>query len=106
MLGQVLVSGVQIGFVATGVLDASFEIVRDDDLGHTAEEGEHTDVGANPVGQCLALVGLSVGVVAGAQDADEDLGWVDLAGVRIANGHRLTSVVDKDFLATFVGEAH
>ena len=106
VFGQVLVGGIQIGLVAAGVFDPGFEIVRDDDLGHTAEESEHADVGANPVGQFLALVGLGVGVVAGAQDADEDLGLVDLAGVRVDDGDRLTGIVDKDLLATFVGEAH
>jgi hypothetical protein len=106
VFGQVLVGGIQIGLVATGVFDPSFEIVRDHDLGHTAKEREHTNVGANPVGQILALLSLGVGVVAGAQDADEDLSIVDVARVRVDDGDRLTGIVDKDLLSPLVGEAH
>jgi len=50
VLGQVLVGGIQVGFVATGVFDACFEIVWDNDLGYTAKESEHADVGADPTG--------------------------------------------------------
>ncbi len=49
---------------------------------------------------------LGVGVVAGAQYADEDLGIVDLARVWVDDGDRLTGIVDKDFLSTLVGKAH
>ena len=106
MFGQVLVGGIQIGLVAAGVFDPSFQIVGHDDLGHTVKEREHAHVGANPVEQILALVGLGVGVVAGAQYADEDLGIVDLARVWEDDGDRLTGIVDKDFLSTLVGKAH
>ena len=106
VFGQVMVGGIQIRLVATGVFDSCFEIVRDDDLGHTAKEREHANVSANPVGQILALMSLSIGIVAGAQNADEDLDLVDLAGVRVDDGSRLTSIVDKDLFSTFVGEAH
>ena len=61
---------------------------------------------ADPVGQFLALLGLCVGVAAGAQHADEDLGLVDLAGVWVDEGDRLASIVDKDLLALLVGQAH
>jgi len=64
------------------------------------------DVGADPVEQLLAVLGLGIGVVTGSQDADEDLGFVDLAGVRVDDGHCLTGIVDKDLLATLVGQAH
>jgi hypothetical protein len=106
VLGQVMISGIQIGLVAAGVFDSCFEIVRDDDLGHTAKEREHANVGANPVGQILLLMSLGIGVVAGAQNADEDLDLVDLAGVGVDEGGCLTGIVDKDLFSTFVGEAH
>ncbi len=38
VFGEILVGGVQIGLVATGLLDPCFEIVRDHDLGHPTEE--------------------------------------------------------------------
>jgi hypothetical protein len=106
VLGQVMVGGIQIRLVATRVFAPSFEIVRDYDLGHPAQESEHTNVGANPVGQILAPMGLGVGAVAGAQHADEDLGIVDLARVWVNDGDRLTGRVDKDLLSTLGGEAH
>ena len=49
---------------------------------------------------------LGIGVVAGSQDADEDLGLVNLAGVRVDDGDRLPRIVHKDFLTSFVGKAH
>ncbi len=51
VLSQVMVGGVQIWLVAAGVFDPGLEIVRDDDVRRPAHEGEHTDVGADPVGQ-------------------------------------------------------
>jgi hypothetical protein len=63
-------------------------------------------VSADPVGQLLALVGLCVCVIAGAQYADKDLGLPDLTGFRVDDGDCLPSIVDKGFLATFVGKAH
>ena len=35
---------IQVGFVAVGFSDGGFGIVRDDDLGHSAEELEHPNV--------------------------------------------------------------
>jgi len=102
MLGQVLVGRIQVWFVATRMFDACLEIVWHNDLGYTAKESEHADVGADPTGQILTPVSLSIGVVTGAQYADKYLGLADLAGVGINDGSRLTGVVHKDFLSTFV----
>jgi hypothetical protein len=101
-----LVSGIQVWFIATGVFDACLEIIWDYDLRHPAEESEHTDVGSGPVGQVLAPVSLSIGIVAGAQYANEYLDLANLAGLRVDDGHRLTGVVYKDLFPTLVRESH
>jgi hypothetical protein len=88
------------------MFDACLEIVWHNDLGYTAKESEHADVGTDPAGQVLTPVGLGIGIVAGTQYADEYLGLADLAGVGIDDGSRLTGIVHEDFLSTFVGEAH
>lgn len=106
VLGQVLVGGIQVWLIPARVFHPRLEIIWDHDLGNTAKESEHADVGTGPVGQVLAPVSLGIGIVAGAQYADEDLGLANLARLRVDDGHRLTGVVYKDLFPTFVRESH
>ena len=106
VLSQVVVSGVEVGLIAAGMLDPRLEVIRNDDFRRTAEKGEHTNVGADPIEQLLALLGLGVGVVAGAQDADEDLGLEDLGSMWVGDRDCLVGIIDKDLLTIFVEKTH
>ena len=87
-------------------LDASLEVVRNQDLGHTTEEGESSHVTADPIGKILAPLCFGIGVVAGAKSSHKDLCLADLAGCRVDHGDRLAGVVNEKLLPGFVGLAH
>ena len=106
VLGQVLVRGVQVWLIATGVFNACFEVVWDNDLRYAAYGSKKADVCADSVGQVLTPVGLGISVVAGTQYADNCLSLSDLAGVTGDDGDCLTSIVHEDFLPTFVRVSH
>lgn len=95
VLGHVLVAGIEVGFVAAGTFHPRLEVIGHHDFRHPAQEGKQTDVSADPVGQVLSPVGLGVGVVAGAQGGDEDLGSANLAGVGIDDGDGLSGVIER-----------
>jgi len=53
------------------------------------------NVGLNPGREVLGEGSLRKGVIAGSQGGDEDLGLVDLSGLRIRDLHRLSGIVDE-----------
>jgi hypothetical protein len=50
MLGQVLVSGIDIWFVSVGMGHARFEVVWDQDLGDASKKMEGMNMGSDPGG--------------------------------------------------------
>src|SRR5690606_38206928 len=92
--------------VTMRVSDAGFEIVRDQHLGDTTEEGERPLMRTDPVRQALRPGGFGEGVVRGAEHRDKDLGSPRLAGLRIHYRHRLAGVINKRTLASTVRLAH
>ena len=79
--------------------NAALQVVRNDDLGDTAEKIEGTDMGADPVLNLLAQGGFGIGVVAGPEYCDKDLGLANLAGETVYNANGLTGIIDKEFFA-------
>jgi hypothetical protein len=57
------------------------------------------NVGLNPGGKVLGEGSLRKGVIAGSQGGYEDLGLVDLPGLRINDLHRLSGIIDEEFLS-------
>jgi hypothetical protein len=95
---HIQVGGVNVGLVAVRLGDAGLQVVRDQNLGHTAEEGEGVDVARDPVRQLLR--GVRVEVVAGAEHGDEELSDGDDPGHRVDDLQRLLAgEVDEQLLA-------
>ena len=93
MRGHLLVGTIDAGFIPARFRDPGLEIVRGDDFGHTAQELKGAHMGTDPVGQTLSQARLGVGVVAGAQDRDEDRRFPDFAVFRVVNGDGGAGVV-------------
>ena len=106
MGGQVLVGGINVRAVTTGLADPTFEIIRDQDFAHPSEEGEGPKVGADPIRQLLCPGGLGIGIAAGPQNGQEDLGLPDLPGGRVDHRDRLPGIIEKGFLSGPMVLAH
>ncbi len=106
MLGQVVIGGVDVRFVARGFRHAAAQVVGYPQLGAAAEEAERAHVAAYPVRQLLAPGRLDVGVVRRAQHGHEHLGGADFAGAAVGHADGLTGVVDEQALARRVGLPH
>jgi len=102
----VLIARVEVGFVPVRLLDATLEIVGNDDLGDAAEKLHGPYMRTQPVRQGLCPGGLGKGVVGCAQHGDEQLGRPDFTGVRIDDRQRRASVIDKQLLAGCMGLPH
>ena len=100
--GHVVVGGVQIGFVAAGLVDSAFQIVRSQDAGHAAEILEGMDVGRDPARKFLAPGGFGEGVTAVSHGGDEDGSLMDFAGLAVLNGDGRAGVIDEQFFAGVV----
>ena len=85
---------------------AAAQVIRDDDRRAALEEVQHADVGTDPRRQILGEARLGVGVVRGAEDADEQLDRHELAGRRIAQDRPLAREVDEGLLAGTMHLAH
>ena len=96
--GQLLVGGVHVRLVVTGRRDARFEIVRHQERGYPAEVGEGPHVGADPIGQRLALRGFRVGVARSAEGGHEDLNGAALARGAVYDRDRQARVIDEELL--------
>ena len=75
--GQIVVGGVDVRLVATGLADTTFQVVGDNGLGDTAVKGKRADMGADPVLKALAGGGLDIGITACTQYGDKDLSVAD-----------------------------
>ena len=106
VLRQIVVGGIDVGFITARVLDASLEVVWNQYLGHTTEEGESSHVTTGPIGKILAPLCFGIGVVAGAKSCHKDLRLSDLSGLRIDHGDCLARVIYEKLLPGFVGLAH
>lgn len=103
--GHRRIGGIQVRFVAAGARYPGPEIVGDEERGHAADEVEQTHVRTDPVGELLGPGGLGVGVVAGPEHGDEDLGGMDLTRSAIDDRYGLAGIVDEQFLAGAVALA-
>ncbi|MNL09405.1 hypothetical protein D3C87_1301650 [compost metagenome] len=99
VLGQVTITGVDVGLVAMRLGDAAAQIIGHQDLRCAAEKGKTAGVRAQPVGQFLRPGGLGKGVAGRAENGDEDLRLADLAGSPINDRHGLAGIIDKQLFA-------
>ena len=74
-------------------------IIRHDEPGHAAEQGEHAPVRADPVRQALRPARLGVGVVGGAEHGDEQLRLAHDAADWIDDRQLLAGVIDEHLVA-------
>jgi len=84
----------------------NLRVIRDDDFWYSAEEGQRSNVAADPIREIFGPMCFGVGVAAGPQGGDEDVGLPDLTGFQIDDAHRLTSVVHEHLLSGLVSEPH
>ena len=63
-------------------------------------------MGADPIRQLLCPSGLGIGIIAGPQNGQEDLGLPDLTVGRIDHRDRLSGIIDKELLSRPVGLTH
>jgi len=106
VLAELLEGVLEARLVATGPGDATLELIADDDLGDTTEEGEGALVAADPVVDLLRARGLGVGVVGRTQHGHEELDLDELAGGGIDECGFLAGVVDEQLLAGAMDLAH
>ena len=66
MVCEIGICAIELGLIAMGASDSSFEVVGDDDLGHPTEGGKGSHMGANPVRETLRPRGFDIGIVGGA----------------------------------------
>jgi len=99
MFGKILIGGIDVRLISAWVGYTGFEVVRNEDLGNTAEELEGVNMGSDPEREFLGRGGLCKGVAAGAEGGDKDLSLGDFSGVRIDDGNGLSAVVDKELLS-------
>src|SRR5579859_588329 len=99
VLGHLEVGRIDVRLVPIRPADRAAELVGDDDLRHRAEVLEGADRRPDEVGELLRARRLREGVVARAEDRDEELDLGDLAGLPIDDSRLLAGVVDEDLLA-------
>jgi hypothetical protein len=97
--GHLLVSPVQLGFVAAGPRNTSLQVIRYSDGGNAAQELEGAEMGADPVGQALRPRGFGEGVVTGAEDGNKDGGGLQFAGDGVGHREGVAGIVDEEFFA-------
>lgn len=102
MGSHLLVSRVDIGFVAAGMGYAGLGVIGNDDLGNSAEELESPTVRRDPGEHVLVDGRFGVGVVTGSQHGDEDACHADFASPGVDYRHGLPCVIDEHFLSRLV----
>ena len=93
------VAAVDLRVVERRLAHAGLQVVRHDEARHPAEEAEHADMGADPVGQCLAPRRLGIGQARGAEYGDEDLRLVYDTGRAVDDADLLAGIVDEHLVA-------
>ena len=106
MLGEIAVTGVDVGLVAMRLGDAAAQIIGHQDLRCATEKSKTAGVRAQPVRQLLRPGGLGKGVAGRAENGDEDLRLADLAGSPINDRYGLAGVIDEQLFAGTVLLAH
>ena len=81
-------------------------VIIDQQFRRAAEEAQHPDMRARPVGQALRPGRLGVGEVRGAEHAHEDLGFADLARFRVGDPDPFAGIVYERLLAGDMVLAH
>src|SRR5436853_4854517 len=71
MFSHLVVSAVEIGFIAAGAIDAGARVIGHDEFRRTANELEGAHVTVDPVRQMLTSRGVRESVSAGAEHRDE-----------------------------------
>ena len=103
---QLLVAGVQVRIVPTGLADTATEIIGDCYLRNTAEVLKGTHMTHQPVLQPLAPGGFGVGVIGGTQYGNKHLSGVDLTGLRIDDRYGGATVINEALFTGLVDLAH
>ena len=67
MISEILVSGIQVGFITTGTCDTGSGVIRHHDYRYRPKELQHANMGADPVRQLLGAGNLGIGITAGSQ---------------------------------------
>lgn len=106
MLCHRQITFVDDGFVAIWFLHCAFQIVRDEQFRHAAEEGQAAAVGVQPGHHILPLTCLDVGIVGCSHHSHEDSEPSDLACFRTDDRHSWTTEVDKELFAGAMLLAH
>ncbi|MNN07898.1 hypothetical protein D3C81_1207340 [compost metagenome] len=106
MLGQVAVTGVDIGLVTVRFGDAAAQIVRYQDLRCAAEKSKTASMRAQPVRQFLRPSGFCKGVARRSKHGNEDLRLADFAGSPVNDRHGLACVVDEQLFSGSMLLAH
>jgi hypothetical protein len=57
------------------------------------------NVRVNPGREILREGSLCKGIIAGSQSGHKDLSFLDLSGLRISDLHRLSGIIDEEFLS-------
>ena len=99
VFSQFLVGGVEVRLIAAGAGHSRLEIIRDQYLRYPTKELKGIDMGLYPLGQALACGCLDIGIAAGPQAGDKDLGRGYGTGCRIMDGNGLTGIIHKELLA-------
>ena len=106
MGGEVGIGPVDLRLVEAGLRDPGLQVVGHELAGRAAEEGQHADMGADPVRQRLRPGRFHIGVVRGAEHADEDLRLAHLARGAVDDLERVARIVHEGALAGEVMLAH
>ena len=99
MGGHLLIGGIQIRLVAAGMADRCLAIVGNKQGRRAAQKLQRTDVRTNPGAQILIPGGFGIGVVAGAQDGNEDGRFLDRPGLGIDDRDGVSRIIDKQFFS-------
>src|SRR6516164_4480688 len=95
----VVVGAVQLRLVEARLLYTALPVVGHDQAAGSLIEIKGTYMGTAPVPQVACPGGLGVGVTAGAQHSDKDIGLAHLAGFWVGHRHRLTGMIHEGLLA-------
>lgn len=108
MGSPLLISRIELRFIAASLADAAFQVVRHQQLRGAAEKLEGPDMTAQPIRQNLAPGRFGKRIIGGAQNGDKDTRFpdLDLAAGRAYHGHSRTCIIDKQLLAGSMALPH
>ncbi|MNN37871.1 hypothetical protein D3C81_1518390 [compost metagenome] len=106
MLCQRPIAVIDGRLIAIGLFHRAFEVIGDKQLRHAAQEGQAAAVGVQPGHHVLTFTGLNVGVAGCPHHGHEDGHPAYFSGIRVDDGDRRATEVDKEFFAGAVLLAH